>query len=94
LGIYSKESLSYHKNTCSTIFLAAFFIVAINQKQPIYLSVEEGIKNVMNLDNLILLNCLKNNIRKFSGKLVELRKIVLNEATQMQKKLQYLFTFK
>jgi hypothetical protein len=33
LGIYLKDSLTSHKNTCSTMFKAALFIIARNWKQ-------------------------------------------------------------
>ena len=35
LGIYPKDAQSYHKNMCSTMFIAALlFIIARAQKQP------------------------------------------------------------
>ena len=42
-------------------------------------------ENVVHLYDGVLLNCLKNNIMKFAGKLMKLEKIVLNEVTQTQK---------
>jgi hypothetical protein len=41
LGIYPKDVLPYHKDTCSTMFIAALFIIARNWKQPRYPSTEE-----------------------------------------------------
>jgi hypothetical protein len=34
LGIYPKDNLPYHKDTCSTMFIAALFIIARSWKQP------------------------------------------------------------
>ena len=34
LGIYLKDILLSHKDTCSTMFIAGLFIIAINWKQP------------------------------------------------------------
>jgi hypothetical protein len=41
LDINSKDIPPYHKDTYSTIFLAALFIIARNWKQPRYPSTEE-----------------------------------------------------
>jgi hypothetical protein len=34
LGIYPKDALLYYKDTCPTLFIVAFFVVARKQKQP------------------------------------------------------------
>ena len=34
LGIYPKDAQSYHKDTCSNVFIAALFIIARTWKQP------------------------------------------------------------
>jgi hypothetical protein len=34
LGLYPKDALLYHRDTCSTMFIAALFIMARNWKQP------------------------------------------------------------
>jgi hypothetical protein len=46
LGIYSKDVLSSHKNTCSTMFIAALFIITRNWKQLRCPSTEERIKKM------------------------------------------------
>ena len=33
-GIYLKDAQSYHKDMCSTMFIAAFFVIARTWKQP------------------------------------------------------------
>jgi len=46
LGIYPKDAPTSHKHTCSTLFIAALFIIARNVKQPRCLSTEEWIKKM------------------------------------------------
>ena len=46
LGIYPKEAQSYHKNMCSTMFLAALFVIARTWKQPKRPSNEEWIRKM------------------------------------------------
>jgi hypothetical protein len=41
LGIYSKDSPTYNKDTCSTMFIAALFIIARRWKEPRCSSTEE-----------------------------------------------------
>ena len=40
LGIYLKDAQSYHKDTCSTIFIGTLFIIARTWKQPRCPSIE------------------------------------------------------
>jgi hypothetical protein len=44
LGIYPKDAPTSHKDTCSTMFIAALFVAARNWKQPRCLSTEVKIK--------------------------------------------------
>ena len=46
LGIYPKEAQSYHKDTCSTMFIAALFIIARTLRQPRCPLTEEWIKKM------------------------------------------------
>jgi hypothetical protein len=41
LSIYLEDVPTYNKFTCSTIFIATFFIIARNWKEPRYPSIEE-----------------------------------------------------
>jgi hypothetical protein len=43
LGIYPKDVPTYNKDTCFSMFLAAFFIIAESLKNPICPSTEEPI---------------------------------------------------
>ena len=41
LGIYPREALTYNKDTCTTMFIAALFIIARSWKGPRCPSVDE-----------------------------------------------------
>ena len=41
LGIYSEDAPTCNKDTCSTMFIAAIFIIARSWKEPICPSTEE-----------------------------------------------------
>ena len=46
LGIYTKDIPSYHKDSCSTMFIAELFIIARTWKQPRWPSTEKQIKKM------------------------------------------------
>jgi hypothetical protein len=46
LGIYSKDAPTNNKFTCSTMFIAAVFIIDRRWKQPRYPSTEEWIQKM------------------------------------------------
>ena len=46
LGIYPKNAQSYHKDLCSTMFIAALFVIARIWKQPKCHSTEEWIRKM------------------------------------------------
>ena len=46
LRIYPKDTQSYHKDTCSTVFIAALFIIVRTWKQPRCPSTKEWIKKI------------------------------------------------
>jgi hypothetical protein len=87
LGIYLKDTLTYHKDTCSTIFIAGFFIITRNQKQPRCASTKEWIKKTWYI-YLMAYYLLKNDIMKFEicRQMDRFRKkIILSDVTQIQK---------
>jgi hypothetical protein len=60
LDIYTEEVPTCNKVTCSTMFIAALFIIARSRKEPRCPSTEEWIqKNVVHLHNGVLLSYLK-----------------------------------
>jgi hypothetical protein len=46
MGIYPKDAPTYNKDTCSTMFLAALFIIARSWKEPRCPSTEEWIQKM------------------------------------------------
>ena len=69
LGIHLKDTQSYYKDPCSTIFIVALFIIARAWKQPRCLSTEEWIKKMLYVYTIEYYYTIKNNdIMKFVGK--------------------------
>ena len=56
LGIYSEDATTCNKDTCSTMFIAALFILARSWKEPRYASTEELIQKMYPLHNGVLLS--------------------------------------
>ena len=82
LGIYPKDAPTYNKDTCSTMFIAALFIIARSWKEPRCPSTEEWIQKM----RYIYYSAIKNNdLMKFLGKWMDLEDIILSEVTQSQK---------
>ena len=75
------------KDTCSTVFIAALFIIARSWKQPRYPSTEEWIQKMWHIYTTEYYSVIKNNeFMKFLGKCMELENIILSKVTQSQKK--------
>jgi hypothetical protein len=88
LGIYPEEVPTGNKDTCSTMFIAALFIIAKSWKEPRCPSTEEWIKKMCYIYTMEYYSAIKNNeFRKFLDKWMHLEDIILSEVTQSQKKL-------
>ena len=75
-----------YKDTCSTMLIAALFIIARSWKEPRCPSVEEWIQKMWYIYTMEYYSAIKNNeFMKFFGKCLELENIILSEATQSQK---------
>jgi hypothetical protein len=87
LGIYPEEVPTGNKNTCSTMFIAALFIIARNWKEPKCPSTEEWIQKMWYIYTMEYYSTIKNNgFMKFLDKWMYLEDIILSEVTQSQKK--------
>jgi hypothetical protein len=87
LGIYPEDVPTCNKDTCSTMFTAALFIIARSWKEPRCPSVEEWIQKIWYIYTMDYYSAIKNNnFIKFIGKWMYLEDIILSEATQSQKK--------
>jgi hypothetical protein len=65
LGICSKDSPSYHKDTCSIMFIADLLIIARNWKQPKCPLMKEQIKKIYRMENYS--DVKSKNIMNFAG---------------------------
>ena len=92
LGVYPKDAQLCHKDMCSTVFIAALFVIARTWKQPKCPSTEELDKeNVVHLHNGVL-HGRKNDILKFVDKWMDLENIILSEVTQTRKDNYHMYS--
>ena len=87
LEINPKNAQYYLKDMCSTMFVvAALFIIARTWKHPGCPSTEEWIKKMWFIYAMEYYTAIKyNRILKFTGKWMDLEKIILIVVTQIQK---------
>jgi hypothetical protein len=86
LGIYPRDIPTYNKDTCSNIFLAALFIIAISWKEPRCPPTEKWIQKLWYINTMEYYSVIKNlDFIKFLGKWMELENIILSGVTQLLK---------
>jgi hypothetical protein len=86
LGIYPEDVLTGKKDTCSTMFIAALFVIAKTWKEPRCPSTEEWIQKMWYIYTMVYyLAIKKNESMKFLGKWMDLEVIILSEVTELQK---------
>ena len=82
LYICPEDAPTHNKDTCSTMFIAALFIIARSWKEPRCPSTEEWIQKMWYSYTMEYYSAIKNNeLMKFSGKWTELENIILSEVT-------------
>jgi hypothetical protein len=82
----SGSSASTSRDTCSTMFIAAIFIISRSWKQPRCHSTEEWIQKIWYIYTMEYYSAIKNNdFMKFAGKWMELENIILSKVTQSQR---------
>ena len=87
LGIYPEVVPTGNKDTCSTMFIAALFIIARSWKEPRCPSTKEWIQKMWYIYTMEYYSAIKNNeFMKFLDKWMYLEDIILSEVTQSQKK--------
>jgi hypothetical protein len=92
LGIYPEYAPTCNKGTCSTMFVAALFIIAGSWKQLRCPSTEKWIQKMWYIFKIEYCSAFKNNdFMKFLGKWMELKNI-LSEVTQSQKNTHSMHT--
>ena len=83
LGIYPDEVPTSKKDTCSTMFIAALFIIARSWTEPRCPSTEEWIQKMWYIYTMEYYLAIKNNeFMEFLGKWMDLGDIILSEVTQ------------
>jgi hypothetical protein len=86
LGIYPEEVPTGNKNTCSTMFIVALFIIARSWKEPRCPSTEKWTQKMWYIYTMLYYSAIKNNgFMKFLNKWMYLEDI-FSELTQSQKK--------
>jgi hypothetical protein len=86
LGIYPEDVPTGKKVTCSTIFIAALFVIAKSWKEPRCPPIEEWIQKIWYIYTMEYYSATKiNEFMKFLGKWMDLEGIILSEVTQSQK---------
>jgi hypothetical protein len=87
LGVYPENVPTCNKDTCSTMLVAALFIVARNWKEPRCPSIDEWIQKMWYIYTMEYYSAIKKNeFMKFLHKWMYLEDIILSEVTQSQKK--------
>jgi hypothetical protein len=83
LGIYPEDVPTSNKDTCSTMLIAALFIIARSWKQPRCPSTVEWIQKMWYIYTMEYYSSIKNNeFIKFLGKWMYLEDLILSEETQ------------
>jgi hypothetical protein len=86
LGIYSEDAPTCNKDTCSTMFIAALFIIARSWEEPRCPSTEKWIQKIWYIYTMEYYSAIiKNDFMKFAGKWMELENNILSVVTQSQK---------
>ena len=87
LCIYPKDVPTCNKDTCSTMFIAALFIIARSWKETRCPSTEEWIQKMWYIYTMKYYSTIKNNeFMKFLSKWMDLVDIILSEVTLSQQK--------
>ena len=93
LGIYPKDALPCDRGTCSTMFIAALFVIARSWKQPRCPTTKEWIQKMWFIYTMEYYSAIKNeDILSFAGKWMELENIILSEVTQTQKDMHGMYS--
>ena len=88
MGIYSEYAPRFNKDTCSTMFIAAIFIITSSWKQPRCPSTEEWIQKMWYIYTMEYYSAMKSNVfTELTGKWIDLENIILSEVTHSQKNL-------
>ena len=84
-GIYPEDVPTSKKETCSTMFIAALFIIARSWKEPRCPSTEEWIQKMWYIYTMEYYSTIKKSeFMKFLAEWMDLEGILLSEVTHSQ----------
>jgi hypothetical protein len=90
MGTYLEDAPTGNKDTCSTMFTEALFIIARSWKEPRFPSKEKWIQKTWYIYTMEYYSAIKSNeFMKFLGKWMGLEDIILSEVTQSQKMMNH-----
>jgi hypothetical protein len=93
LGIYPKDVPNGKKDTCSTMFIAALFIIPRSWKEHRCPSTKEWIQKMWYIYTIEYYSAIKNNeFMKFLGKWMDLEGLNLSEVTQSQRNSRNMYS--
>jgi hypothetical protein len=82
-GIYPEDVPNCNKHTCSTMFIAALFIIARSWKEPRCSLTEEWIQKMWYISTMKYYSAIKKNeFMRFLAKWMDLEDTILSELTQ------------
>jgi hypothetical protein len=94
LGIYPEDVPTGNKDTCSTMFITALFIIIRSWEEPRCPTTEEWIQKTWYIFTTEYFSAIKNNeFMKFLCKWMYLEDIILSEVTQSHKKSHLICTY-
>jgi hypothetical protein len=82
-GIYPKDVPLYHRDMCSTMFIADFFIIARTSNNPLIKGCMQKMYCIYTMEYSPSIK--KEDIVNFAGNWMELENIILSVVTQTQK---------
>jgi hypothetical protein len=88
LGICPKDFPTYNKDTCSTTFITALFIIARSWKEHRCPSTDEWVQEMWYIYTMEYYLAIENNdFMKFLSKWMEIENAIVSEVTQTQKEI-------
>ena len=93
MGVYLEKTI-IGKNTCTTVFTAALFIIAKTQNQPKCPSTEEWIKmwHIYTMEYYLAIK--KNEIMPFAATWMDLEILIVSEVSQAEKNKYHMISLK
>jgi hypothetical protein len=82
----------YNKDTCSTMFISALFIIVRSWEQRRCPSTEEWIQKMWYIYTMGCHSTINNDFTKITGKWMDLENIILSEVTQSQKDIHGMYS--